>query len=98
MFLKARGNSHDYNTDQGSSKTCRFINRHHFLDKKLHLHYSGGHRSEFQVLVCLLFIGRHFLPKADDQSFTFSLQKHKKSREFCCLFTESWHGGYPIKN
>ena len=28
-FLKARGNSHDYNTDQGSSKTGRFI-RHHF--------------------------------------------------------------------
>ena len=49
-----------------------------FLDKKLHLHYSGSHRSEFQVLVCLLFIGRHFLPKADDQSFTFSFSTQKE--------------------
>ena len=31
-----------------------------FLDKKLHLHYSGIHRSKFQVLVCLFFIRGNF--------------------------------------
>ena len=40
--------------------------------------HSGSHRSEFQVLVWLLFIGRHFLPKADDQSFTFSFSTQKE--------------------
>ncbi|CAH3188746.1 unnamed protein product [Porites lobata] len=37
-------------------------------------------RSEFQVLVCLLFIGGHFLPKAGDQMFYLFIAKVQKEQ------------------
>ena len=77
-FLKVKGNSHDYNT-KGFSKTC-MIHSRSLLDKKLHLHNSGSLRSEFQVLVCLLFIGRHFLFKGNDQTFYLFISKAHKEQ------------------
>ncbi|CAH3181029.1 unnamed protein product, partial [Porites lobata] len=37
-------------------------------------------RREFQVLVCLLFIGGHFLPKAGDQMFYLFIAKVQKEQ------------------
>ena len=42
---------------------------------------------------------RMFLPRVlAIKSLTFSLQKHRMSREFCCSFTGSWHRGYSMKD
>ena len=95
-FSKARGNSHDYNTEVFLSLVDSF--EIIFKDKKLHLHYSGSHRSEFQALLIVYFLlADIFCLKPVIKCFTFSLQKCKMSREFC-LFTVSWHRSYPIND
>ena len=49
-------------------------------------------KSQKQISSACLFVDI-FCLKLAIKCFTFSLQKCKKSREFCCLFTGSWHEG-----
>ena len=95
MFLKAMGNSHDYNTE-GFSKTCRFI-QDHFWTRNFISTTVEVTEANFKCLFVYFLSADIFCLKLAIKCFTFSSQKHKKSREFCCLFTESWHGGYPVK-
>ena len=48
----------------------------------------------FYFLLAEMFLPRVLAIK----SLTFSLQKHRMSREFCCSFTGSWHRGYSMKD
>ena len=61
---------------------------------------ARSHSSEFQVLFFTFYWQKiMFLPRVlAIKSLTFSLQKHRMSMEFCCLFTGSWHRGYSMKD
>ena len=50
------------------------------------------------MLVCLLLSAEIFCLELALKRLTFSFQKHRMSRDFCCLFTGGWHRGYPIKD
>lgn len=94
--VKAKGNSHDF-YPKGFSKTIKF-NKKRILNKKLHLHYSISHKSKFQDKRLFVYSFRQKFFCLELVTKSFSFQKHRMRREFCCEFTGGQHRGYSIKD
>ena len=55
--------------------------------------------ANFKCVFFYFLLAEMFLPRVlAIKSLTFSLQKHRMSGEFCCLFTGSWHRGFSMKD